>query len=85
MSASNEWTLWHLTPRGWERGTEKTDFGEANEKPAPGAGVLTFKYREFMSSVFSPTEKTHDEVWRGQDERLIAELLAKFGSAPRRL
>ena len=24
MSASNEWTEWHLTPRGWERGSEKT-------------------------------------------------------------
>lgn len=26
MSASNELTAWHLTPGGWECGTEKTDF-----------------------------------------------------------
>lgn len=85
MSASNEWTLWHLTPRGWERGTEKTDFGEADEKPAPNDRVLTVKYREFMSSMFSSIEKTRDEVWRSQDERLVADLLAKFGPAPRSL
>jgi len=85
MSASNEWTLWHLTPRGWERGTEKTDFGAANEKPAPSDRVLTFKYREFMSSMYSPIEKTRDEVWRSQDECLITDLLAKFGSSPRSL
>jgi len=23
MSASRAWTLWHLTPRGWEHGNEK--------------------------------------------------------------
>jgi hypothetical protein len=26
MAVSNEWTEWHLTPRGWEFGDEKTDF-----------------------------------------------------------
>lgn len=85
MSASNEWTLWHLTPRGWERGTEQKDFCDAAEKPAPSDGVLTFKYGDFMSSMYSRTEKTCDEVWRGQDERLVADLLAQFGSAPSRL
>jgi len=26
MSASKEWTEWHLTPTGWVRGSEKVDY-----------------------------------------------------------
>ena len=25
MAASNEWTEWHLTPRGWEEGSGRLD------------------------------------------------------------
>lgn len=57
MSASNEWTIWYLTFRGWERGSEKTDFGDANERPAPGDEVLTFKYSEFMGSMCARDRK----------------------------
>jgi len=84
MSASNEWTLWHLTPRGWERGSEKVDFRDVNEKPPPSDRVLTFKYREFMGSMSSPMEKTCVEVWRDEVDH-VTDLLAKFGPAPRNL
>ena len=85
MSASNEWTEWHLTLRGWERGSEKTDFGEAQIKAVPEDRVLSFKYREYMSSMHSKTDRSCAEIWRGANESLISELLAKFGDAPRRL
>src|SRR5574343_541972 len=26
MAASSEWTEWHLTPRGWVRGSDQRDF-----------------------------------------------------------
>lgn len=85
MSASNEWTEWHLTPRGWERGTEQIDFGDPQVKETPTDRVLSFKYREYMGSMYSRTERTCAEIWRGSDETSIAGLLVKFGTAPRRL
>lgn len=44
MAASNEWDEWHLTPSGWVKGTEKTDFA-LNEVPPPKDRVATFKYQ----------------------------------------
>ena len=37
MKPSNEWTEWHLTPQGWERGTEKTDLFRDTSKATGGA------------------------------------------------
>lgn len=85
MSASNEWTEWHLTPRGWERGSEKIDFGEARIKAAPSDCVLSLRYREYMSSVHSKTDRSCAEIWRSNNENSISELITKFGEAPRRL
>jgi len=45
MSASNEWTEWHLTPRGWERGTEKEDFRRI-DRERPTDRVWTTKWIE---------------------------------------
>ncbi|QHG70168.1 hypothetical protein [Ensifer adhaerens] len=84
MSASNEWTEWHLTPRGWEEGDSKTDFA-FNSKAAPADAVQTVKNREYLSSSFSKLEKTSEIQWSSDDKALIAELLAKFGEAPHHL
>ncbi|MGO6998285.1 hypothetical protein [Rhizobium leguminosarum] len=84
MSASNEWTEWHLTPRGWERGDEKTDFGRTS-KPTPEDRVQTVEHREFLSSSYSKLDVTNDIIWNSGDEKLIAALRAKFGDAPNRL
>ncbi|GEC42064.1 hypothetical protein JOH52_002827 [Sinorhizobium meliloti] len=84
MSASNEWTEWHLTPRGWEEGDSKTDFAK-NSKPTPKDRVQTVEHREFLSSSFSRLEVTNDIIWSSDDESLIAELRAKFGDAPNHL
>ncbi|MFA6145484.1 MAG: hypothetical protein WC691_11865 [Sulfuricurvum sp.] len=42
-----EYTEWHLTPHGWERGTEVTD-SSRNYKDAPNDRVMTCKYSEHM-------------------------------------
>lgn len=85
MSASNEWTEWHLTPRGWESGSEMVDIGNETYKSPPADRVLTFKYCEHMSSMYSGIDKTCNETWRGSDASVIESLLATFGPAPRRL
>jgi hypothetical protein len=84
MSASNEWTEWHLTPNGWERGTEKEDFRRVDREP-PADRVLTVVYREFMSSRFSPMEKSSRIEWRSDDVAIITALTAKYGAAPQQL
>lgn len=86
MSAINEWTEWHLTPRGWEQGTEKTDFASSTKIVAPPSDrVLTCRYYEYLSSVFSAVDKGVNEIWRSSQEKLIKELLQKFGSCPTEL
>jgi len=84
MSASNEWTEWHLTPDGWQRGTEKEDFRRVDREP-PVDRVLTVIYREFISSSFSPMEKSSYVEWQSNDAAAITALTAKYGPAPEHL
>jgi hypothetical protein len=84
MSASNEWTEWHLTPDGWKRGTEKDDFKRVDRK-APDDRVLTVVYREFLSSVYSTTDESLETIWKSSDAKTIATLQAKFGPPPKHL
>ncbi|HVO60352.1 MAG TPA: hypothetical protein VMT53_05420 [Terriglobales bacterium] len=85
MAASNEWTEWHLTPRGWERGSEREDGPGIKEKPAPADRVLTYRWKEYLSSVFSTMDRTSQELWRSDDEAAIKVLLEKFGDPPQSL
>lgn len=87
MSASNEWTEWHLTPRGWERGDWKVDGGSGSSRRGlvPEDRVLTFAYREFMSSVYSPMDKGAEFIWQSDDKEKIKELRAKYGEPPEHL
>lgn len=84
MSASHEWTEWHLTPSGWVSGSERVDFGGVTEKPAPPDRVLTCRYTERLSSSFSTMDRTVRELWRRPgDDALIASLLKKHGECPK--
>ena len=86
MAASKEWTEWHLTPRGWERGSEMVDVGNLTEVAPPPDRVLSHKYREIMSSGYSAgTDRYNEEIWRGDDEAQIAKLLKEHGAAPAKL
>jgi hypothetical protein len=85
MSASNEWTEWHLTPDGWVRGTEKQDFVGRTERERPQDTLLTVVWKEYLSSSFSRMERYHQEVWRSENEALISELIGIYGKAPERL
>ncbi len=85
MSASHEWTEYHLTPRGWEKGAWKTDFGDTHKNDVPSDRVLTCEYHEFLSSVFAQMSRYTDETWRSRDENKVKELLKEFGECPNRL
>lgn len=82
MSASNEYTEWHLTPRGWERGTEKTDFQERINRNPPPDTILSYKYYEFMSSPFSRMERGTNLLFGNPEDIATQEFLKKYGNCP---
>ncbi|PBB31178.1 hypothetical protein [Mesorhizobium sp. WSM3868] len=81
MSASNEWTEYHLTPKGWVTGTEKTDFN-LTERPRPDDAVQTVKVRDYLSSIYSSVDHTRKITWQSGDVHAIAKLKGKYGEAP---
>jgi len=84
MSASNEWTEWHLTPKGWVRGSEKRDFSSVDREP-PKDRVLTVVYSEFVSSSFSAMDKNLESTWQSTHAPTIAKFTAEFGPPPNTL
>jgi hypothetical protein len=85
MSLSREWTEWHLTPRGWERGSEKVDGGGGKDREAPEDRVLTVRWREEQETMATKMERWHHEDWRSVDEAEVKRLTKQFGSAPESL
>ena len=80
MAASNEWDEWHLTPNGWVPGSVKTDF-KFTEVPAPEGRVATYRYREYIASVYSKVEFTWERIWVDEDAPIQA-LLDQHGKYP---
>jgi hypothetical protein len=85
MSASNEWTEWHLTPRGWERGTEKLDFSGISEVSPPPDRVLTVRWCFYLGYSLGKPDQYHEEVWHSSDQNLIDILKKRFGEPPKSL
>jgi hypothetical protein len=85
MAASKEWTEWHLTPQGWQRGSEKTDFAPATKVQPPEDRVLTCVFRETIASSFGGFSRETDITWSSDDEQKIASLRQQFGDCPERL
>jgi hypothetical protein len=85
MSFSNEWTEWHLTPRGWESGSERTDGPGTTLKDPPVDRALTHRWSEVQSSGYGKMHRGSEEKWKCEDADLITRLLAQYGSAPEHL
>jgi len=82
MSFSNEWTEWHLTPRGWETGSERTDGPGVTFKENPADRVLTYRYQEEQTSPYAKMHKGGSKSWESDDKQAVEDLLKKFGPAP---
>ena len=82
MTASYEWTEWHLTPDGWVRGSERTDFGREEVDP-PADRVLTVRYIDEHSGYSA--HQSHTEEWCSEDGVTVESLLDQYGPAPARL
>ena len=83
MSASHEWTQWHLTPRGWEPGKSCLDFQSAKgPEDLPADRVLSVTYDEYMGSTFSTVDKTFQETFRSPDTQAVETFLEQHGGCP---
>lgn len=85
MSASKEWTEWHLTPTGWVQGTTKTDSSIRVEAP-PAAVLASYRYIEeasyTISRVFGRIEVLSIAAEKKEDIRIATAL---FGPCPKSL
>jgi hypothetical protein len=80
MAMGEEWTEWHLTPRGWERGNERHDAVSPVKRQTPADTVLTVRYYDYLRG-----GNQLKESWRSQDAATVARLLKEHGEAPRHL
>jgi len=82
MSASDEIDEIHLTPNGWVQGSEKFDFSGWTHRDPPAVRLLTARFREYMSSSFSPMALSADVKKHAADAEILAALKA-YGVDPR--
>jgi len=85
MSYRKEWTDWHLTARGWERGSERVDFGRITQVAPPPDRVLTYCWTEEQTSPYSRMGGTLRKEWGSDDHGAVEALLQKFGEPSRSL
>lgn len=85
MAMRNEWTEWHLTPRGWQKGATRVQ-GKGNTwTDEPEGRVLTYVYKEVETSNSPETKKSSEETWRSKTATNIEGLLREYGPSPERL
>jgi hypothetical protein len=85
MAARKEWTEWHLTPRGWERGSTRVQ-GQGNtwvEEPLDR--VLSSVYQELETSASTEVTRSSEETWRSKKTENLDELLKQYGPTPQTL
>lgn len=82
MAASNEWFDYHLTPRGWELGSHKTDCGAPVSIEPPADRVMSIHVAERMSSPFSKLDRTESVSYRTDDQETLERLINRFGDSP---
>lgn len=76
----NEWTEWHLTPRGWEQGSQKREYGDQiKEVEAPQDRVLTCRYHENVTINSVWMQKHTIKIWKDSDQQLVDKLIEQFG------
>ena len=85
MSLSNEWTERHLTPRGWERGDEKSDSAQVRTRLNPLDRVQTWLYRDKLTHRYEGPDRGASCIWSGGDPEEASRLVEIYGSCPQNL
>ena len=85
MAIRNEWTEWHLTPEGWQRGSTRVH-GKGNTwADEPESRVLSYVYKEVATSSTPEAVVSSEETWRSKTATDIDALLRQHGPSPQRL
>lgn len=80
-----EWTEWHLTPRGWEKGATRVH-GKGNTwAEEPIDRLLSCVYQELESGSPPELKRWCEETWRSREEDAVNAALQKSGPCPERL
>jgi hypothetical protein len=85
MAARKEWTEWHLTPRGWEKGATRVH-GQGNtwvEEPVDR--LLSCVYQETETDASPDVQKWSEETFHSKKKDEVDAALGKFGPCPERL
>lgn len=78
-----EFVEWHLTAKGWVRGTEHTQFGGTLHFDPPSDRVITYRWlTEQAHGRPYPAERV-EEQWRSPDGRAVERLLDRYGDVRR--
>ena len=85
MAMRNEWTEWHLTPGGWQRGSTRVQGRGNNWMDEPEDRVLSYVYKEVETSASPETRVSAEETWRSKTATDIDSLLQQHGLSPRQL
>jgi hypothetical protein len=85
MPATHQWTEWHLTPRGWESGSKRTNGPGTILKEGSADRVLSYRWSEYRASVFGRVKRGSERIWESDDKPAILVLLQSFGRPPEHL
>ena len=85
MPARKEWTEWHLTPRGWEKGATRVHNQGNTWVEEPVDRVLSCVYQELQTDASPEVQKWKEETWRSKKPAEVASLEQKFGPCPETL
>jgi hypothetical protein len=80
------WTEWHLTPLGWEQGSQRQENStQVKEVDSPLDRVLTCRYHQNVTLNSVWMQKHTIELWRHSDQKLVNRLIEEFGCCPESL
>jgi hypothetical protein len=80
-----EWTEWHLTPRGWEKGATRVH-GQGNSwVEEPTDRLMSCEYQELELDNAPEVKRWSEETWRSKEHEQLSAALEKFGPCPERL
>lgn len=85
MAIRNEWTEWHLTPDGWQKGSTRVQGSGNNWTDEPADRVLSFMYKEVATDSTPEPKVSYEETWRSKTATDVDALLRQHGPAPQNL
>ena len=86
MAASSEWAEWHLTPKGWIKGSTKCEFDGIQRVKEPDDRIQTCVFSEKTHTGAQSLDREVTEIWSNQDKLdQIVILTEKFGNCPSHL